>query len=212
MIYLIGAPPRCGKTTLAKQMSRKTNISWLSSDTLDSIAQEYTAGKNWKKKFPYSHLRRIAKTRDNDDFYSKHPSTKIINLLKKQAQSVQTAIETVIACEIADGNNYIIEGYHIVPSFAQKMIAKYGKQNVRAIFLTKFDENKFATDVHQSTTPNDWLIVLTKKPETFVKVGKMISKYSEYFEKEAEKFGLQTFNMDKNFHEQVDGAIKYLIK
>jgi len=139
MIYLIGAPPRCGKTTLAKQMSRKTNISWLSSDTLDSIAQEYTAGKNWKKKFPYSHLRRIAKTRDNDDFYSKHPSTKIINLLKKQAQSVQTAIETVIACEIADGNNYIIEGYHIVPSFAQKMIAKYCKQNVRAIFLTKFD-------------------------------------------------------------------------
>jgi len=193
-------------------MSRKTNISWLSSDTLDAIAQEYTTGKDWKKKFPYSHLRRIAKTRNNDDFYSAHSPAKIINLLKKQAQSAQSAIDTAIACEIANGNDYIIEGYHIIPSFAQKMIAKYGKQNVRAVFLTKFDATKFAVDVHKSTTPNDWLIVLTKKPETFIKVGKMISKYSEYFEKEAKSFGLQIFNMDKNFDEQIENAIKFLIK
>jgi len=82
---------------------------------------------------------------------------------------------------------------------------------VRAIFLAKFDANKFAKDVNKSTTPNDWLIVLTKKQETFVKVGKMVSLYSRYFEKEAKRFGLRVFNTDTDFIDQINIAIKYLI-
>lgn len=212
MIYLIGAPPRCGKTTLAKKMSKQTKVPWLSCDTLNAITQVLTPKEKWAKKFPYSFLRRKGMARKNNDiFYSVYSAKKIMNVLKKEAEAVYKAIDTVIACEIADGNDYIIEGYHIVPSFAHRMIKKYGKQNVRAIFLTKFDANKFAEDVHKSTTPNDWLIVLTKEQETFVKVGKMVSEYSKYFEKEAKKFGLQTFNTDTHFNNQISRTIKYLI-
>ncbi len=211
MIYLIGAPPRCGKTTLAKKMSKQTKISWISCDTLDSITQQFTPKEKWHEKFPYSALRKKDGSRNNDLFYSKYSTTEIMNVLKKQGETVYKAIDTVIACEIADGNDYIIEGYHIVPSFAQKMIKKYGKQNVRAVFLTKFDEHKFAKDVQKSTTPNDWLLVLTKNPETFVKVGKMVSDYSKYFEKEAKKLGLEVFNTDNDFAGQINRAIKYLI-
>ncbi len=92
------------------------------------------------------------------------------------------------------------------------MIKKFGQDKVRAVFLTKLDENKFAVDVNKSTTPNDWLIVLTKKQETFVKVGKMVSLYSQYFEKEAKKLGLRIFNTDINFNSQISDAIKHLIK
>lgn len=211
MIYLIGGPPRTGKTVLAKKLSKKTKIPWLSCDTLDAITQEYTPEEKWREKYPYSFLRRKGKMRGNDEFYNTYSPAQIINVLKQQAESVHKAIDTAIACEIADGNDYIIEGYHIIPSFAQKMIKKNGKQNVRAVFLAKFDANKFAKDVHKSTTPNDWLIVLTKKPETFVKVGKMVSLYSKYFEKEAKKFGLRVFNADKDFNDQIDGVIKYLV-
>jgi 2-phosphoglycerate kinase len=211
MIYLIGAPPRCGKTTLAKKMSKQTRIPWISCDALDSISQEYTPREKWSKKYPYSALRRKGGARNNDVFYSTYSATKIISVLKKEAEAVYNAIDTFIACEIADRNDYIIEGYHISPSFAQKMIKKYGKQNVKAVFLTKFDEHKFAKDVQKSTTPNDWLIVLTKKQETFVKVGKMVSGYSKIFEREAKKFGLRVFNTDSQFASQINNAIKYLI-
>lgn len=211
MIFLIGGPPRCGKTVLAKKLSKKTKIPWLSCDTLDAITQEYTPANKWQEKYPYSFLRRKGKMRGNDEFYNTYSPAQIISVLKKQAESVHKAIDTAIACEIADGNDYIIEGYHIIPSFAQKMIKKYGKQNVRVVFLTKFDANKFAQDVHKSATPNDWLLVLTKKPETFVKVGKMVSLYSQHFEKEAKKFGLRVFNTDTDFNEQINCAIKHLI-
>lgn len=212
MIYLIGAPPRCGKTTLSKRMSKKYKIPWISCDTLNSITQEHTPQEEWEKKYPYSFLRKKGKlSRSNDAFYNTYSPKKIISVLEKQAKAVHKAIDITIACEIADGNDYIIEGYHISPGFAHKMIKKYGKQNIRAVFLTKFDENKFAKDVRKSTTPNDWLLVLTKKQETFVKVGIMVSEYSKYFEKEAKKFGLKVFNTDTKFTNQINNAIKYLI-
>ena len=211
MIYLIGAPPRCGKTTLAKRMSKKTKISWISCDTLESIAKIYISKKDWEKKCPYSFLRKKNGTRNNDDFYGTYSSAKIVKVLKKQSEIAHNAIDMMIDCEVDNSNDYIIEGYHITPSFAAKMIKKYGKQNIKAVFLTKFDENKFAKDVHKSTTPNDWLIILTKKPETFTKVGKMVKLYSKHFEREAIKFKLPVFNLDDDFNNQINNVIKYLI-
>ena len=32
MIYLIGGPPRCGKTTLARQLARIVQSPWLQTD------------------------------------------------------------------------------------------------------------------------------------------------------------------------------------
>jgi len=36
MIYLIGGPPRCGKTNIAKKLSK----SWISADTIESMIRE----------------------------------------------------------------------------------------------------------------------------------------------------------------------------
>ena len=210
MIYLIGGPPRCGKTTLAKKMLKKLGIPWISTDTLENVAGAYMTKEELVKNRPYSGLRRKDGDRNNDTFYSKYSAKKIIGVLKGQAKPIFKAIEMMVVCEIADGNNYIIEGYHIVPSVAARLIKKYGRKNVKAVFITKTDAIKFARDVKKSTTPNDWLLVLTKKEETFLKVGEMISEYSKDFEDEAKKFDLPVFNMDKDFNGQIDNILKYL--
>jgi len=211
MIYLVGAPPRCGKTILAREMSKKTGIPWISCDTLDSISQEYVSAKDWPKKFPYSALRRKGDKRDNDDFYAKHSPAKIVGLLRREAASVYRAIETMIACQIADGDDFIVEGYQISPSFANRMIKKFGKQNVKTVFLGKYDAEKFAKDIHKSSNANDWLIKITKNQETFLRVGKMVTEYSKIFEKEAAKFDFMMFGVDNDFHGQIKQAIKYLL-
>lgn len=212
MIYLIGGPPRCGKTTLAKKMSKRLGISWISTDTLENVVGAYWTKEELKKNRPYSKLRKKDGDRNNDTFYEKYSAKKIASVLKGQARPIFPAIEMVVACEMADGNDYIIEGYHIVPSLAGKLIKRYGEKNIKAVFLTKHDEIKFARDVKKSSTPNDWLLVLTKKQETFTKVGKMVSEYSKYFEKEAKKYSLKVFNMDIDFNGQIKKNIKYLIK
>jgi len=156
MIYLIGGPPRCGKTTLAKALSNKLCISWVSCDTLDAVAKVYIPREQWRQRFPYSTLRREGGARDNDTFYRQHTARKIISVLKREARTTEDAIETVIACEIANGNDMIIEGYHLTPVFVSRMQKKYGKSCIRTVFLVKIDAEQFARDVQKSTTPNDW--------------------------------------------------------
>lgn len=206
MIYLIGGPPRCGKTTVAKALSKKLKIPWISCDTLECIGGEYMTQKQWDKTHPYSKLRK--KEKSTDMFYANHSAREVASVLKKEAVPVYPAIEMMALCEIKDGNDYIIEGYHILPSFVDKIMKKYGNKNFKAVFLTKFDAEKFAIDVHKSSTPNDWLLLSVKKKETFVKVGEMVSVYSRVFEKEAKKYGFEYISMDVNFEKQVQTVIK----
>lgn len=208
MIYLIGGPPRCGKTTLAKTMSMKFGIPWISTDMLEVVSGEYMSQTEWKKTHPYSLLRRTHKT--NDAFYAKLSPKKIVSVLRMQAKATAVAIDIAAICEIKDGNDYIIEGYHIEPGLASKLMKKYGKKNIKAVFLTKHNSSAFARDVKKSTTPNDWLIVGTKKEETFLRVGEMVSCFSDYLEKQSKKYGFSVYQMDENFPTKLIEAANHL--
>lgn len=208
MIYLIGGPPRCGKTTLAKALSKKFRIPWVSCDTLESVSSAYMSQDQWSKTHPYSVLRK--KNRNNDVFYSMYSPKKIVGLLTQQAKATFSAIDRFTICEITDENDYIIEGYHIEPRLVAKLIKKYGQENIKAVFLTKLDAEKFAQDVKKSTTPNDWLLVLTKKNETFLKVGAMVAEFSRSLEQEAQRYGFKFFCMDQKFEKKLKEVITYL--
>lgn len=209
MIYLIGGPPRCGKTTLAKTMSKKFGIPWISTDMLEVVSGEYMTQAEWSKTHPYSLLRRKHKT--NDAFYGKLSPQEIVGVLRRQAKATSVAIAMAAICEINDGSDYIIEGYHIEPVLAANLAKKHGKNQIRAVFVTKHDPVAFARDVRKSTTPNDWLLVGTKKEETFLKVGKMVSLFSGHFEREAKKYGFKSYNMDEDFQGQLIKAADYLV-
>jgi len=212
MIYLIGGPPRTGKTSFAKHLAKKLKIPWIASDCLEVIVRPYIPNSKFKEAYPYSYLRKHGDARNNDVFYETYSSQKIIQVLKKQSKTTYKAIDNMIANEIDNGNDYVIEGYHLIPSFVEKLIKKHGRKNIKALFLTKHDSEKFAVDVHKSDTPNDWLLVLTKKQETFLKVGKMVSQYSDIFEKEAKKHKMKTLNMDRSFKIAFQEGINYFKK
>ena len=207
MIYLIGGPPKCGKTTLAKELSEKYNISWISADTLQNIVKAYTPKEKHKTLFPHSYLRGGS----NDEFYSKHSAKEIIKNYIKQGKATYDAISMMAETYLVDEDDFIVEGYQITPEIVNRIFKQFGKEHVRAVFLVKHDEEKFIQDIHKSTTPNDWIIRKTKDESTYAKIAKMISEYSGYFEKESEKYGLKVFNMDEDFIKKLNEIEKYLI-
>lgn len=211
MIYLIGGPPKCGKTTLAKSLSKKLGIPWVSSDTLEVVTMEYIwkyASKNFDELYPHSAMN--GKT--NDETYSLiSPKQIAINYIK-QVKATYAAIDMFSICEITDGNNYIIEGYHVTPQLAARLIKKYGHENFRILFLIKSDTEKFIRDVKKSATPNDWILRKTRKEETFYKITEMIRYYGKFFDREAKKYGFEILNMDDNFNNHVKKAIELLTK
>src|SRR3989344_1580098 len=125
MIYLIGGPPKCGKTTLSKKLSKKLGIPWISADTLQTIAKEYTNKKDISKKFPWSTIRKIKKS--NDIAFGEYTSKEIVKLYTTQAKVTYGAIDMVSICEITDGNDYIIEGYQVEPQLVSALYKKYGE-------------------------------------------------------------------------------------
>ena len=211
MIYLIGGSPKCGKTALAKKLSSILKIPWISTDSLQSVVQAYTNKNDIPKKFPWS-IRRKETKGINDIAYNTFSADEIIKFYRTQAKSVFLAIEMMTICEITDGNDLIIEGYHIEPSLVIKLRKKYSEKNVRGVFLIKTDRKKFVRDITKTSTPNDWVIARTKNKETYLKIAEMICKYGKFFRNEAEKNRLAVFNMNDNFNDKIDNAIAHLKK
>lgn len=200
MIYLIGGPPKCGKTTLAKKLSVQYQIPWISADTLQNIVWAYAPKNKRSTLFPHSYLRGEI----NDEFYSEHSPEEIVKSYIAQGETTYDAISMMAETYLTDKDDFIVEGYQVTPEIVDRIFKKFGKEHVKAVFLVKYDEQKFVQDIHKSTTPNDWILRKTKDETTFGKIAKMIAEYSRYFEQEAKKYGLQIFNMDNDFSEQLN--------
>lgn len=205
MIYLIGGPPKCGKTTLAKRLSKELSTPWISTDTLQSVIKLYIDENLIDEKFPASAQR----CDSNDEKYTTYSSDEIIKAYQKQTLTVLPAIDNFIASEIADGTDHIIEGYHLVPCAVDHIKRAY-PNDVKNIFLVRTDKTSLLEDFKKSTTPNDWIIERTQNDETYVKIAEMIAQYSEIYSEAAQKFDFETISMDKNFDRKISDIIRSL--
>lgn len=212
MIYLIGGPPKCGKTTLAKKLAKKLGIQWIASDTLQVVAREYVRKHISETELNELYPHNAQKGETNDETYSLHSPKEIAENYIKQGEASEHAIDMFSICEITDGNDYIIEGYHVTPQLAAQLIKKHGSEHFKVLFLFKEDIEKFISDIHKSTTPNDWILSKTKEKETFSKIAEMVQFYGQFFYKEAKRLKFNVLNMDNNFDGQVKKAIELLSK
>lgn len=206
MIYLIGGPPKCGKTTLAKAMAKSLGLPWVSTDTLECVIRPYINEDDLLKKFPTLGQR----GKNNDERFSKYSTDEIITAYQRQAKTSYQAIEMFTECEIVYGNDFIIEGYHIEPELAATLTLKYPNK-IKSIFLIKYDEEKFIEDIKKSTTPDDWILARTDDEATYGKIATMIKVYGDLFEKESKKYGLNVLHMDEDFDAKIKKAISLLI-
>ncbi len=204
-IYLIGGPPKCGKTTLAKSLAKELSIPWISADTLQNIAYAYSRKEEHKTLFPHSYLR----GENNDEFYAAHSPEIIVQNYIEQGKATNKAIRMMVETYLADEDDFIIEGYQVTPEIVQEIKEEFRNEQIRSVFLVRNDEVKFLEDINKSTTPNDWILRRTKdKKTTLPKIARMVSIYSKYFEEEANKYHLPLFHMDMDF----DGAMSTIIK
>jgi 2-phosphoglycerate kinase len=209
MIYLIGGPLKCGKTTLAKRLSKITGIPWISVDILRQIAKKYTDPSRHAELFPINTITKQMQN-NNDLLYSRYSIKEIINACQKQGESCYDAIEIMTLSNA----EYIIEGHQVTPELLEKLTSQHGKKkDIKGIFLTKTNREKLVQDFTKNPFPEeDWIIKGTKdRKETFPKIANMIAKYSEYFEAEAEKYRFKVLKMDNDFENQIENAIKYIL-
>jgi 2-phosphoglycerate kinase len=205
-VYLIGGPPKSGKTSLAKRMSKERGIPWISSDTLENIVWAYTPKEQHAILFARSYLR----GESNDIFYSQYTAEEIVKGYVEQSKATYDAISMIAETYLTDKDDFIVEGYQVTPEVVSRILKKFGSEHIRTAFLLKRDEEKMLQDFHKSTTPNDWILRKTKDEATFAKIARMIAVYSDYIEREAKKYDLPLFEMDADFDASLESAMKHL--
>lgn len=206
MIYLIGGSPRCGKTTIAKKLSQRLKIGWISVDTLESIVREYISNPEDEKLFPKNALRHVT-SNSNDEMYSRFSYQKIANSYIKQGKTSWKAVSTFVEDSIKEGHDFIVEGHQIHPKLAYSLLKQYPKE-IKVYFLAKQDIQALVEGFTKNNAKNDWVIQKTKNPETFYQIAKMLCHFGKYILMEASKYKLPVYLMDKDFKEKINSIVK----
>jgi 2-phosphoglycerate kinase len=217
MIYLIGGPPRCRKTTVTKILAEQLGIPWLSADTLESVVSQtllevYGSKKNshYTALFPKDALRR-ATDGSNDHLYSSNTPATISEAYRIQGETTKKAIETMVACEISEGHDYIIEGYQVHPALAYYLSQEKYPSQVRTLFIVKQDLDSVTVGLKANVGHNDWAQLKTATETTYLKIAEMITVYSKWFIQEAHRTNQPFLDMDSGgFDNQVKYAVEQL--
>lgn len=206
-LILIGGVPRTGKTTLAKKIAINLGISWISTDTLESIAHSYTPEEQRDARFPKSVMRRNT-NRSNDEFYTTYSIAEIIDSYEKQAETVGVAIEALTKYADKEGWGYVIEGYHVTPTVLTKLRAADIMFN--SVILVNSDPVQAIERSRQSDVENDWVRDNTKDEGTYTKIGEGIQEHSRRLIADCTESDIAYVDMSDNFENRTDEVYKLL--
>jgi hypothetical protein len=230
VIYLIGGPPRCGKTTVAHRLAQQTGASCVSLDYIQSVVYHYLSDTErvvTHPLFPEATL---------EARYAAHTAEEIIANYQLRARSIWPAIHVLIHFALAADQNLILEGYHLEPRFCQEfmspdtsfaqpssawsiyqaMMVQRGTgyalrhaddPRMKAVFLYREDVDTITTSLTQATASGDWLGRQMNTNLTLRHIASMVSHYSHYIRTEAEQYGGMAVNMDLDFAHQIEQII-----
>lgn len=205
MIYLIGGPPRCGKTTLARQFAEQVQCSWFPVDYLSTVIEGYIPESELPSRYPSLDV-----PRNNDVRYAHYSAAQIIDNYRTKAHSTQPGLRWFIEYARSDRRAFVLEGYHIEPRYVRELHDALGEETVRAVFLYREDVTDIAASLRKGTDPEDWALRLTRDEATFPRIATMISRYGAWFRDEAARHHCVAFNMDHDFAYQLNQALHYL--
>lgn len=126
-MYLIGGPPRCGKSELAKRLTRSDAIAFIPTDLLWAVLE--VALPDWRP-----------------------PMEKGPNRIPGAADMFQPYLERAVSFLHASRQSLGLEGEVILPETAAQLRSKY---DARVVFLVR--RSPKPADVSDARGPNPWL-------------------------------------------------------
>jgi adenylate kinase family enzyme len=126
MIYLIGGPPRSGKSTLAHKLSKKLRCPEISVDWLRSVVLPYLNDED--------------KTAIQDILFQ-HGGATAKNSTVDEATVLWPAVKSFVEDKARWRGDFVLDGIHLLPKNVHT-ITHDKKSNVRVIFLVKTDPVK----------------------------------------------------------------------
>jgi 2-phosphoglycerate kinase len=183
MIYLIGGPPRVGKSIVSRAIAKRRRVSAVSTDSLAAVL-ESVLGSGAE---PRLHAIEGVGHRCSDvsEGGVAPSSTERMNRLLEECHAVWKAVRPFIGREDEEGRDVLIEGVAVIPALAAELV----ELDYRAVFIGN-QGGDCQANIRQGAAANqhDWM--RHASDECIAEFADLVSEMSVYLENEAQKHGL----------------------
>lgn len=178
MIYFIGGAPRVGKTQLAKKLSEKTGLSWLSTDNLreslphlEVISKDHPILRYWINWEDQNFAKKTFRP----------PIEEIIRRQNEESKEVAKMVKGFVESITYNSHDFILEGVALLPEFYSKQFLD--KYKIKFICIGNTDYKSFLEYSWRHRIEGDWLEGVDQK--TFAKAVRFFVEFSKLFKSQA---------------------------
>lgn len=196
-VILIGGAPATGKSTVAKNLSNRLRLPWISTDQIRGIVGDYA------KREDYPNLPLPEGYDTADKFLTHFSAEEIVDMEFAQGKDVWPGIKYLIEEEYAWKEGVIIEGVNITPELAHEY---KDTENVKVIFLVDEDADRLREVVYSRGL---WDKADTYSDDLKPKEIEWAILFSKKLMDEAKKYGYSHLEIEKNSND-IDKIIKIL--
>ena len=190
MIFLLGGPPRVGKSIISREILQKYAVSVVSTDTLGAVLENILSPEVAPDLFVFGKFNEMPIT-ERVKFITKDPA-ELIDYVRKESHVVWKAVEAFIKRENSEGRDVLIEGVAVLP----ELMSQLEDIPHRVVFIGNQGENH-KENIKKSADENelDWMRGVS---DPYIEAYAMfVKRMSAYIEQEAKKYGFDYIEMDK---------------
>jgi 2-phosphoglycerate kinase len=196
MIFLLGGPPRVGKSIISNEIRQKHAVSIVSTDTLCAVLENVLSPESAPDLFVFGKFNKMPMA-ERVKLITKNPA-ELIDYVRKESHVIWKAVDVFIRRENDEGRDALIEGVAVLPELVSRL------ENIphRAVFIGNQGENhKENIKKIAEENEHDWMRGVS---DQYISAFAMfVKQMSAYIEQEAKKYGFEYLEMDKELFENV---------
>ena len=204
MIFLLGGPPRVGKSIISSEIQQRHAVSVVSTDTLGAVMGNVLNPEAEPDLFVFDKFNEMPMA-DRMKLIMESPEV-LIGYVKKESYVVWEVVETFIKHENDDGRDVLIEGVAVLP----ELMSRLKDIPHRVVFIGNQGENhKENIKKYAEENEHDWMWNVSDQYISAFSV--FVNRMSAYIEQEANKYGFEYMEMDnKSFKSATKDVMKSL--
>lgn len=189
MIFLLGGPPRVGKSIIASEIRQKRALSVVSTDTLGAVLGSVLSPAAAPDLFVFDKFNKMSMT-ERIKLITQDPAG-LVDYVRRESRVIWKAAEAFIKREHDEGRDVLIEGVAVLPELISQLDAPH-----RVVFIGNQGDNH-KENIKKSAQENEHDWMRDASNQYIGAFAMFVQRMSAYIEQEARRYGLKYIEMDK---------------
>ena len=205
MIYLLGGPPRVGKSIISKAITAKHGINVVSTDSLGAVLESVLDPEVEPGLFVFNRFNEMTSV-DRMNLIVEN-TAELVGYVIEEGCAVWKAVNPFVLKESEEGRDVVLEGVAILP----ELVSQLENVDYRAVFVGN-QGNEHKENIKKSAKQNEHDWMRCSSDEYIDAFATFVVQMSGYLEKEAHKYGFEYIEMDKRpFNDAVSEVVDSLL-